>query len=318
MVNPHAQARIPAALWELALETVRQRVQVCDGLETRADAGNPDRVARLIAECEPEMLIMAGGDGTLREVVQGIMLVDPGRRPALAIIPLGTANNVARAFGLASCRAGRAAMELAVETALGSTTRRIDLGRVASDYFVGSFALGMDADILVTRNRLRRRFQLGPRLGGYPLYLASCALNLLRRHGGRARLLLNGAPVAHVVYNLLVTNTPLYAGEFRFGAALTCDDGRLDLHVFEGPLDYVRQFVAAWRRHLRFTSGRAVDAPGGLRRVEQLQITLDGPTPSQLDGEQQGAAAAYVVQVVPRALDLHVPGDRGGAQPGGG
>jgi len=38
---------------------------------------------------------------------------------------------------------------------------------------------------------------------------------------------------------LLVTNTPLYAGEFRFDADNSCDDGRLDLHLFSGPFDYL-------------------------------------------------------------------------------
>src|SRR5262249_34868109 len=156
-------------------------------VRTRGAADDIDRIAGLVNTQGPAVVIAAGGDGTVSDVVEAIMRGAPGAAPALGILPLGTANNVARSLGLHSIRQrGAVAVELAVETIAGRHERRIDVGRVdcgqsrPARYFVGSVAVGMDGDILHTRNRLRRQLRLGPRLGGYPLYLWSCALNLMR------------------------------------------------------------------------------------------------------------------------------------------
>jgi diacylglycerol kinase family enzyme len=294
---------------------LRRDAIVCGELETCADGENVRRMTHLLGDTRPEIVIAAGGDGTVSDVVQAIMLTRVDERPALAILPFGTANNVARSLGMISCRYGGAkAVDLAVATALHGAQRQIDLGRVGlgrvgQRHFVGSFALGMDADILIMRNRLRSRLRsrLRRRLGGYPLYLCSCALNLLRPHGAAARLWVDGSAVTSRAYNLLITNTPIYAGEFRFGTDNSSDDGYLDLHLFEGPLDYLRRFPAAWRRHVRHTRGLPSRAPRERQLVRTLQVELASPVACQLDGEEYASAASYEIGVVPRALTVRVP-----------
>jgi diacylglycerol kinase (ATP) len=309
VVNPRALAGPHARAGRAALDALRRRASCAAELETRGDGADAGRVARLVREVAPDVVVAAGGDGTVSEVARG--LVEDRAPPVLAILPLGTANNVARALGLPP-PGGRDAT-VAVAAALAGRTRRLDLGWLDGRYFVGSAALGMDADILRTRNRLRRRLRLGRRLGGYPLYLWSCAFNLLAsRHGARARLRVDGAELERDAYDLLVTNTPLYAGEFRFDAEGHDDDGCLDLHVIGGPLDYVRRFVAAWVRHLRWTRGRPVTAPSGLMRAREIAIALERPVALQVDGEEVGAVARCTVRVAPGALAVRVPAaDRG-------
>jgi diacylglycerol kinase family enzyme len=306
VVNPHSHTSAGAGAWSRGRESLRRDAIVCGELETCADGDNVRRMRRLLSDTRAEIVIVAGGDGTVSDVVQAIMLTRVEERPALAILPFGTANNVARSLGLVSCRHGGAqAVDLAVATALNGAQRQIDLGRVGQRHFVGSFALGMDADILMTRNRLRSR--LSRRLGGYPLYLCSCALNLLRPHGASTRLCVDGSAVTSRAYNVLITNTPIYAGEFRFGNDNSSDDGYLDLHLFEGPLDYLRRFPAAWRRHVRHTRGLSSRAPRERQLVRTLQVELASPVACQLDGEEYEAAASYEVSVVPLALTVRVP-----------
>jgi diacylglycerol kinase family enzyme len=261
----------------------------------------------LIRAHEPEVVVAAGGDGTVSEVTRAI--VSSPRRPALAILPLGTANNVARSFGLSSFRQyGNAAVDRAVEAIAHGREQRIDLGTVDGRPFVGAFAVGMDADILCTRNRLRRRFELGRRIGGYPLYLWSCFANVFRPHGGAARLTVNGRTHRARFYNLLLTNTPIYAGEFRFVAEDAADDGLLDLHVFASAADYLRRYPSAWLRHLRHERGFRFDVPEpGVERVRDLVIETDVPMGAQLDGEELEAAARFVVRVLPAGLAVKVP-----------
>ena len=258
-------------------------------------------------------MVAAGGDGTVSEVVQAMVAAALDPAPALAIMPLGTANDIARSFGLLSFRQhGLIAVERATAALIDGCDHRIDLGQVTANertrLFVGNFSVGMDADILATRNRLQRQLRLGRGIGGYPLYLWSCAVNALaRRHGGRMRLRIDGAERIVRLYNLLVTNTPQYAGEFRFDADNAADDGRLDLHLFGGALDYLRRYPAAWRRHVRYHRGEVVAPPREIERVREVLIELERPIAAQLDGEEWNATARYCVRVVPNALAIRVP-----------
>ena len=313
VVNPRTRAALAEELWQQVRALLQKGAERCDEVETQPDDGNAERVIRLIETQRPHTIVAAGGDGTVSEVVQAIRCATVSTAPTLAILPLGTANNVARSLGLRSCRPAAAdAVDLAVATARGGALQPLDLGYVETGeesgrYFIGSFAIGMDAHILQMRNRLRRRLALGPRTGGYPLYLLSCAVCLLLRRPVVAALRIDGVSTSRSVFNFLVLNTPLYAGEFRFDAGLHVDDARLDLQVFAGALDYVRQFVAAWRRHLRAAAGRCVTEPPGLRRIVEVEVNLPAAAATQLDGEERTPSAAYRIRVVPRALVVRVP-----------
>ncbi len=308
VVNPRVYGGDGRYAWERAMQGFRGGGRVLAALETCADGAHVEEIVRALEATAPRVVIAAGGDGTVSDVAHAIMRAALRPAAALAIVPLGTANNVARALGLMSCRQGTPrAIDLAVKTVLQGAERRIDLGRVGARHFVGSFALGMDADILHTRNRVRARLGCGGRTGGYPLYLCSCALNVLRPHAVTAHVRVDGAARRARLYNLLVTNTPIYAGEFRFDAANAADDGRLDLHVFAGPLDYLRRYPQAWWRHVRYARGEAVEAPRGVERVRALQVELAEARPYQLDGEEGEAAASYDIHIVPQALAVRVP-----------
>ncbi len=307
VVNPRTLLGPRVGLWEDALARLRaSRSLAC--LPTAGDGGDRARVTALLDAQRPSIVVAAGGDGTVRDVAAAVLDAGPVAAPALAILPLGTANHVARSLGLLSLRQrGSAAAERAIATILAGAERHLDVGRVGAQHFVGSFAVGIDAAILAARNAWRRRWRLGPGVGGYPLYLLSCAVSLARHRGVAGRLHADGAPRHGPIYDLLVVNTPLYAGEFRFDGADHSADGRLDLHVFTGPVDYVRAFVAAWRRHLRHQRGAPVDPPAGLLRVERVDITLARALASQLDGEEHAPADRYEVAVLPRAIRVCVP-----------
>lgn len=268
--------------------------------ETVGDGRDLDRIAAWLAAGRPSLVIAAGGDGTVRAVVCALMRQDAAARPILGLAPLGTANNVARSLGHPRLGADPGTTLAALRAGL---SRPLDLGRANGDWFVGSCAAGMDAAILAARNRWRRRWPLGRTLGGYPLYLVACAVGLVSHRAVAARVACDGdAETTQPLHNLLVLNTALYAGEFRFDAADHSDDGRLDAHTFADAGSYVRGFVAAWRRHL----GSDVPPPP-LRRVAKLAVRFASPTRLQLDGEESGAVVDLKIEVAPAALRVIAP-----------
>ncbi|MDX2166187.1 MAG: diacylglycerol kinase family protein [Deltaproteobacteria bacterium] len=296
IANPRSAAATPLG------PAARAALGRCGAVHEVTTLGAGDDVARIAAAlAQPcDAVVAAGGDGTVRAVSAALMQV--AARPPLAILALGTANNVARSLGFPSVRqVGAAAIEATCRALAGRQSRSLDLGRADGEWFVGSFALGMDAAILAARNRWRARWRLGPRLGGYPLYLASCAANLAVHRGVATRLTVDGATRAAPLYNLLVANTALYAGEFRFDADDRSGDGLLDLHEFASAGAYVRGFVTAWRRHLAYERGASVVAPP-LQRVRSVVIESDVALRSQLDGEEGPSATSFTVEVVPGAL----------------
>jgi diacylglycerol kinase family enzyme len=313
VLNPSSFGSATASHCARALADFEREAGPTTRLETRGDGTDVARVAEEIRSGRYELIVAGGGDGTVRDVVQALMESGAGDAASLGLLPLGTANNVARSLGLSSFRrGGQDAVRLAVQTILRGVDRRIDLGRVGGRYFAGALAIGMDADILATRNRIRGRLRLGGRSGGYPLYLYSCAVNVLRPHGGRFRLHIS--PRANAcdgsmpsVYNLVVTNAPLYAGEFRFGGEQALGDGYLDLHLFAGALDYLRRYPAAWRRHVHHARGVSVAAPDDLFHFRTLSVELDSPAAWQLDGEEMEPQRSFRIETLPGALAVRVP-----------
>lgn len=305
VLNPRTLAGPRAVMWQQVLTQLRSHARVAL-LETTGDAGDRQRIAALLAAERPSIAVAAGGDGTVREVASAVHAAPDS--PALGILPFGTGNNVARSLGLASLRLGAAgSLDAAIGAIVGGHERRVDVGRVGDEIFVGSFALGMDGAILAARNAWRRRWSLSPALAGYPLYLLSCAVNLATQRAVLGSVECDAAPYRGPIHDLLVVNMAIYAGEFRFDPGDRAGNGRLDLRVFTGPLDYVRAFATAWRRHVRHQRGEPVSAAPHGRSITRALVTLSSAQPSQTDGEEHARATRFEISVLPSALRIKVP-----------
>lgn len=276
-------------------------------LETRGDGEDEARIAEFVRGDGIDLVIAAGGDGTVSAVARALLERPPGLRPDLAILPLGTANNTARSHGLLSLRTHGTRAFARARSSIECNAHPIDVGRANGIPFVGSFALGLDASVLARRNRLRRRLGPGNDRGGYPLYLASTALESMLHRGMKAEILIDGLAEQSTLYNLLATSSPLYAGEFRFSGTHPSHQGELELHLFESLSQYLPAYFSAWRRHLRHQRGQRVDEASTLRRWRSLEIRLPRALPAQVDGEEAAAAATWRLEVLPGALRLRAP-----------
>src|SRR5262249_36388841 len=124
VVNPRVLHGPAAGLWEHALARLRERGAV-DCLHTAGDGGDRERIVPLLT-APPSTLMAAGGDGTVHEAVAACLAAGADPAPVLSILPLGTANNVARSLGLLTVRRPEA-MERALAAIVDGTDRHIDL-----------------------------------------------------------------------------------------------------------------------------------------------------------------------------------------------
>ena len=100
-----------------------------------------------------DLVVTFGGDGTVNEVVNGLMRVPEGERPALAPIPGGGANVFARTLGLPPDAGG--AVRRIVTAARSEVQRTIGLGLAGDRYFTFSSGLGVDAEVVADIERQR-------------------------------------------------------------------------------------------------------------------------------------------------------------------
>jgi YegS/Rv2252/BmrU family lipid kinase len=282
LVNPRARRgaegteEIPARLRSAGLDPIVEQV---DNPSAYADlirrhAGTVDRV------------VVAGGDGSINLVVQ--VLVEVGL--PLAIIPFGTANNMARTVGLPLDLDG------AVGVAAGSRRRAVDLGRVNGRWFCTTASIGLSVQITEELSPETKR-----RWG--PVAYALTAVKVLRRsHPFHADIVWDGGTRHTRSVQIVVGNGRHYGAALTVAPDATIDDATLDLYSLEvnhwWELVKVAPFLK-WGTHVH---RREVEA----LRAQVFEIRTRRPMPIDLDGEL-GAETPGRFEVVPGAIEVFTP-----------
>jgi len=230
----------------------------------------------------------AGGDGTVHEVVNGLMRA--GARAALGVIPLGSGDDFAKLLGSGD----------AVKRLISKNIRKFDVGRITSGPATRYFANGMDIGFGAHG---ARNVALVPRwLTGFAAYLGALALTMLRYPLLRVRLQLDEAPPFEFTTAMTaVMNGTTFGGSFHVCPEARADDGLLDLLLVEavGRLG-ILQLVP---KILRGT--HASDPRLRLLRAKRVIIESAEPLLVEADGEIAFQDARRLqVEVIPGALTV--------------
>lgn len=229
------------------------------------DAGRPVTV--------PDRLVVAGGDGTVNEVVNG--LSDPSSVP-IALLPMGTANVLAHELGLPRSVAGVA------EVVERGRARRLDLGVARGPWgerrFLAVLSSGFDAMVVRELHRNRTGTM------GYLKYVVGVLRQVGRYRPPRLRVSVDevhGLEGAMVV----VSKTRNYGGIFRIADRASCDSGVLDVCVLRrGGLAWL-----AWYGVGALCGG--LSGRGGVHYLTGRRVSIDcaaGPVPVEVDGDDLG------------------------------
>jgi YegS/Rv2252/BmrU family lipid kinase len=252
-------------------------------------AGDATRLAAEGAADGYDVIVAAGGDGTINEVVNGI-------RPTgttLGVIPLGTVNVFARELGIPL------KLERAWRVLEEGSVRTVDLG-VADfvgqrRYFVQLAGIGLDARAV--RNVIwKLKKQIGPL--SY-VWAALCAIGeqkaVVEVHTSEGGLVGKGAMV-------LVGNGRLYGGSFRMFPEAKMDDGLLDICLFERP-----GYWHALRHGFGILTASHTKLSGvQYMRSAHFSCRAASLTPVELDGEDAGNTAVEF-RLAPKALRVLAP-----------
>src|SRR4051812_13646368 len=289
------------------------------GSELKADVAETghrgharDLAAQAAAE-DIDVVVAVGGDGTVNEVVNGLLERGPAPEvPMLAVVPGGSTNVFSRALGrsrdpveataeiLDSLRAGRTRrVSLGTASASGTTS---DVDWTPPRWFVFAAGLGFDAEVI---ERVEARRAAGRRSTGALYVREAVAAFLVGRERRRPAMTLHvpGRPPLEKLFLCLLSNvspwTYLGARPVNPSPEASFDAG-LDVFALG------RMGSARMLRTLRQTLA-AEPAPRGrglhgFHDLEELTVTADRPLGWQLDGDHLGTATGLRVQHVPAAL----------------
>lgn len=259
----------PAARSDKAIR-LRERIDALSGgapMRLTSEAGDARRIASDAVREGFEVIIAAGGDGTLNEVVNGI-----GNAPVrLGILPVGTMNVFATELDIPQGNLERAWAVIEQGRII-----EVDLPQANDTHFIQLAGVGLDAEV-VRKTTADSKRALGPL--SYLLTLVQVAAHkpsrvVLEAEGGRIR---EGSFA-------LIGNGRLYGGPFPVFKRASLFDGLLDVLVFQNQShwDVVRYFQAiAFGTHPQLPDVEYF-------QTSTLRVTSSGDVPVELDGEIAG------------------------------
>lgn len=265
-------------------------------VETRRQGEAQDLA--MIAAKEGRSIIIIGGDGSVHEVVNGILC--SGRRVPMSIIGAGSGND----FAWNTLKLPRDPVA-AVERAFNGELVEVDAGLVNGRYFANSFSVGIDADIAVAADHMKNF----PLMSGLRLYYTTTLKQLLfgyHRCPWLSFKLNDGDEQTHVMQTkrfvlMAVTNGPTYGAGFRINPNADHTDGLFDVCT----IDYTPLL-----RALRLLPIVKRGEHGGLPevtfyRAKSVSIESQDAVNMQTDGETSHSRS-YNVENLPGALLVRV------------
>ncbi|WP_353933206.1 lipid kinase [Okeanomitos corallinicola TIOX110] len=282
LVNPHARKG------QKFLSTAVDCLNTLGFHVIQASTENPQQLGDVIRHYQQQidLVIVGGGDGTLNAAVDAIVET----QLPLGILPLGTANDLARTLGIPN------SLPEACQIIAAGQLRRIDLGCVNGKYFFNVASLGLSVNITQKLTKeVKRRW-------GVFAYAAAAFQVIWKSRPFQAEIRTPGQSFHVKTVQIAVGNGRYYGGGMAVFHDARIDDQRLDLYSLEVHhwwqmiplLPAIRQ-----GKHIHWRGVRAIQG-------REIQIYTRKPYPINTDGEITTYTPA-VFSLMPKGIGVFVP-----------
>jgi diacylglycerol kinase (ATP) len=259
--------------------------------------GHATEIARNALDSGDRYLVAAGGDGTVHEVLNGMIEDDVAvsTDAVLGIVAAGSGCDIVRTLRLP----GDAVT--ASERLLGDAVRRIDIGKVTltlggkevTRYFANIAETGLGAATVARTGRL-------PRSLGAAKYFAGFWLTLPGFHPAAVRLDADGGSFEWRAHNVVVANCQYFGGGMHISPKSQPDDGLLDVLAMVGPKTDAFTMLPKIYKGTHLPHRNIAEA-----RARTVRLHASPPLPIEADGEILGTTPATFA-VVPNAIRVKV------------
>ncbi len=287
--------------WRVAND-LRPVVAEFDGQASWSGTVYPTHAIELAQQAALEgydRVIALGGDGTVHEVINGLMSVPAEKRPSLGVVPIGSGNDFAHAIGIPLFQPERA-----LALALHGEAVPVDIGlltdetRGCQEYFDNTVGIGFDAIVNIRSHRL-------PLVKGFLMYLTAVIQTiLLNHHPAHIRFQSDQETWEDHILMATICNGPREGGGFLISPQSRPDDGALQIltvQTVSRPMMFrlVPEFIKG--SHLRFPMIR-------LKSFQKLHLESDQPLYIHTDGEVftsfDSSVHRVTFEVLPGALHV--------------
>jgi len=234
-------------------------------------------------------IIAVGGDGTLNEVVNGVMLSGKSEEVNVGIIPEGGGNDFAANFNLSSN------INKAVDTLQKFNLRKIDVGKIENRYFVNALGIGFDARAAQISNKIKH-------LNGLPRYLLAVIKALVSLKPFEAEVKLDDYTYNSPFLLIAIGNGKYTGGGFLLTPEAIVDDGFLDI-CFIKTISRGRILSllpsAIKGQHLK-------EPEVDLKQSKTIEVITKTPLPFYTDGELPELINPlhFKIELLPKKLNL--------------
>jgi YegS/Rv2252/BmrU family lipid kinase len=254
-------------------------------------------LARQAGEEGYQQVVAVGGDGTVHEVINGLMQVPAESRPRLGVVPMGSGNDFAHSIGMDTRPA------YALRQALSADPRRVDVGKLQdnlgrTEYFDNTVGIGFDATVTIRS----RNF---PYLRGFLIYLLAVLQTVILNHDApRMTVRSDQESFDEEMLMLVLCNGGREGGGFQVAPQARNQDGRLDYVAIRrvSRLMMLRLIPEVMNgTHLRFSQVRS-----GV--FQRLELQSDHPLLIHTDGEIFAGFGVDVrslsLEILPQAIEI--------------
>ena len=335
VANPTARTGKAKQAIDRAIELMEAKDLGPEVLATEPDGRTVNVLAERLERGDVARVAYLGGDGTFAESAKGIILAREraGIDVPLAMLPMGTANDQGRSFGIP---AGPKALERNVEIIAEGVECWLDVGRIqaldehgevfADDLWFDNTGFGLSARILAQRNKNVRTVSKFPLLEKFyrdkVLYIGAGFASFFKSVAERVRfscaITIDGETHEFAACTDVVINgTLLYGGDWIFYEDAQPDDGKFEVITFNSYNDWARATLRSHKKNPMTDDDRAQlgITPRDVQQGKVIEVRIFRPEhvdalPAQIDGEEFPSCDHYRVENLFHHLRIIVPENR--------
>jgi diacylglycerol kinase (ATP) len=259
-------------------------------------SGGATELARQAADNGANPIISVGGDGTINEIINGILTSQ--NQPALGIISAGWANDFIKSTSIPTD------IYQACQVIKKGKTKNIDVGLINNRiYFANVCGIGFDAEIAALANQIKTDHPHWKALSAYVYVFATIRKLLPTLPYFQTKVTIDNQVIEGQMLFLAIANGRIEGGKFNIAPEAEIDDGLLDICLV-GKMGRIRclyllpKAIQGTHRDVQEVS---------FFRGKEILVESEKPITAQVAGEMLIPQKKYHVEILPKKLNLLVP-----------
>ena len=258
--------------------------------------GEAIELAQKAADKGMDLIVSIGGDGTVNEIVNGIM--KSKNDPSLGIIPLGWANDFIKSTDIPSD------IIEACQILVRGKIKKIDIGVINSHiYFANICGVGFDAEVALLANQMKSKHPNLRILSAFVYVFATVKKLLSPFSYHNVKIKFDGQEIHSKILFIAISNGKIYGGRFKITPEAILDDGLLEICLVEemGRFKYLSIIPKVFK-------GTHASIKGiSFYKAKEVVIESSETTLAQVSGEVIEGQKKFIITLLPKSLKLIVP-----------